>query len=102
MQIAMSSMKSKIAMVVGALLISTALVFAQGRPNGVQPITSDGETALVENGWDFTSPAGVPGFGPMRPEDDTTALLAQVLGQKSPPVVVEAAHQRRHEARSER
>jgi hypothetical protein len=39
-QIAMSSTKSKIALVVGALLISTAFVLSQERPGG-------GESALV-------------------------------------------------------
>jgi hypothetical protein len=39
-QIAMSSTTSKVALVVGALLISTAFVLAQERPGG-------GESALV-------------------------------------------------------
>ena len=44
-------------------------------PSAERP-TSDGsggphivDTALAENSWDFTDPAGVPGFGPLDPAD---------------------------------
>lgn len=71
----MSSTRSKIVLAAGALLMSTALAFAQAQP-------ADGAAAgLAENAWNFNAPAGVPGFGPMRPDDDMAALLAHALGQ---------------------
>lgn len=36
---------------------------------------------IAENQWDFTDPAGIPGFGPMRETDDLPALLAQAGGR---------------------
>jgi hypothetical protein len=78
----MSSTRSKIVAAAGALLMSTALAFAQAQP----------AAGLAENAWDFTASAGVPGFGPMRPDDDMAALLAHALGQQaSPSVIAEAA-----------
>ncbi len=35
---------------------------------------------LVENGWDFNDPYGVPGFGPMPAGEDVGRLLAQAIG----------------------
>ena len=35
---------------------------------------------LVENGWDFNDPYGVPGFGPMPAGEDVSRLLAQAIG----------------------
>jgi hypothetical protein len=35
---------------------------------------------LVENGWDFNNPHGVPGFGPMPVGEDIGRLLAQAIG----------------------
>jgi len=37
---------------------------------------------LVENGWDFNDPNGIPGFGPIQ-ADEIARLLVQVIG--SPP-----------------
>ena len=34
---------------------------------------------LVENGWDFNDPNGIPGFGPIAPRD-VAQLLARVIG----------------------
>jgi hypothetical protein len=72
------------------------LAFAQAQPadvavtNAIAP--SGAAAGLAENAWDFTASTGVPGFGPMRPDDDMTALLAHALGQQaSPPVIAEAA-----------
>ncbi len=115
----MSSMRSKITLAASASLMSTTLAFAQAQPGETDAIAgtgapvkaavtnaiapTSGAAGLVENGWDFTAPAGVPGFGPMRPDDDMAAPLAQALGrQASPPVVVEAAHQARSEPRPAR
>ena len=39
---------------------------------------------LVENGWDFNDPHGVPGFGPMPVGEDIGRLLAQVIGTPRP------------------
>jgi hypothetical protein len=36
---------------------------------------------IAENQWDFTDPAAIPGFGPMRETDDLPALLAQAGGR---------------------
>lgn len=38
---------------------------------------------IAENQWDFTDPAAIPGFGPMRAEDDLASLAAQALGTLS-------------------
>ncbi|HET7848400.1 MAG TPA: DUF3306 domain-containing protein [Pseudolabrys sp.] len=38
---------------------------------------------LVENGWDFNDPNGVPGFGPLGKED-IARLLAQAVGEPEP------------------
>ena len=35
---------------------------------------------LVENGWDFNDPYGVPGFGPMPVGENIASLLAQAIG----------------------
>lgn len=34
---------------------------------------------LVENGWDFNDPNGIPGFGPIK-ADEVARLLAQAIG----------------------
>jgi hypothetical protein len=39
---------------------------------------------LVENGWDFNDPDGVPGFGPRPQDEDVPKLLAQALGAPGP------------------
>lgn len=39
---------------------------------------------LVENGWDFNDPHGVPGFGPMPEGVDISLLLAQAIGASVP------------------
>ena len=39
---------------------------------------------LVENGWDFNDPHGVPGFGPMQVGEDIGRLLAQAIGGPQP------------------
>ena len=36
---------------------------------------------IAENQWDFTDPAAIPGFGPLRETDDLPALLAQAGGR---------------------
>jgi hypothetical protein len=41
---------------------------------------------LVENGWDFNDPHGVPGFGPMPEGVDVSLLLAQAIGAAAPQV----------------
>lgn len=41
---------------------------------------------LVENGWDFNDPNGIPGFGPIA-ADEVTRLLAQLVG--APPASAE-------------
>ncbi len=35
---------------------------------------------IAENQWDFTDPASIPGFGPLRETDDVASLMAQALG----------------------
>jgi hypothetical protein len=45
---------------------------------------------LVENGWDFNDPNGIPGFGPIA-ADDVARLLAQVIG--APPAESDAPQQ---------
>jgi hypothetical protein len=47
---------------------------------------------LAENAWDFTAPDGVPGFGPLQPNDIARLTVAQVAEQiapESPPTVAE-------------
>jgi hypothetical protein len=39
---------------------------------------------LSENSWDFTAPGGVPGFGPLQPEE-VSRLLAQAMGELDAP-----------------
>ncbi len=65
---------------------------AQENPAGqaalpsVQAPAVDAEGAViapVENGWDFTAPNGVPGFGPLPDGTDMEALLRQATGQPS-------------------
>lgn len=43
---------------------------------------------LVENGWDFNDPNGIPGFGPIA-ADEVTRLLAQLVG--APPASAETS-----------
>ena len=45
---------------------------------------------LVENGWDFNDPKGIPGFGPIN-AGDVANLLARVIG--APPAETDAAQQ---------
>lgn len=35
---------------------------------------------IAENQWDFTDPASIPGFGPLRETDDVASLMAQAMG----------------------
>jgi hypothetical protein len=35
---------------------------------------------IAENQWDFTDPASIPGFGPLRETDDVASLMAQAVG----------------------
>jgi Protein of unknown function (DUF3306) len=35
---------------------------------------------LAENQWDFTDPAGIPGFGPLAPGEGAGQLVARALG----------------------
>jgi hypothetical protein len=39
---------------------------------------------LVENGWNWNDPVGVPGFGPMPAGEDVGRLLAQAMGTLPP------------------
>jgi hypothetical protein len=39
---------------------------------------------LVENGWNWNDPVGVPGFGPMPEGEDIGRLLAQAMGTLPP------------------
>jgi hypothetical protein len=39
---------------------------------------------LVENGWDFNDPYGIPGFGPLQAGEDVGRLLAQAIGEAAP------------------
>jgi len=43
---------------------------------------------LVENGWDFNDPNGIPGFGPIA-ADEVARLLAQLVG--APPASAETS-----------
>jgi hypothetical protein len=45
---------------------------------------------LSENAWDFTAPDGVPGFGPLSPEE-ASRLLAQAMEATQPAASPEAA-----------
>ncbi len=45
---------------------------------------------LVENGWDFNDPNGIPGFGPIN-AGEVARLLAQVIG--APPAEAAAARE---------
>ena len=45
---------------------------------------------LVENGWDFNDPKGIPGFGPIN-AGDVANLLARVIG--APPAETDAPQQ---------
>lgn len=36
---------------------------------------------IAENQWDFTDPAGIPGFGPLRVGDNVQDLVAQAMGK---------------------
>jgi len=48
---------------------------------------------LVENGWDFNDPHGVPGFGPLPAGEDIGQLLAQAVG--APPLDASSAPQQK-------
>ena len=39
----------------------------------------------AENAWDFTAPDGVPGFGPLQPNDLAPLTVAQATEQITPP-----------------
>jgi hypothetical protein len=39
---------------------------------------------LAENAWDFTAPDGVPGFGPLQPNDIARLTVAQVAEEIAP------------------
>jgi hypothetical protein len=39
---------------------------------------------LAENAWDFTAPDGVPGFGPLQPNDLARLTVAQVIEPVAP------------------
>ena len=44
---------------------------------------------MAENQWDFTDPAAIPGFGPLRASDSLRQLVEQALGKlQEPPDVV--------------
>jgi len=43
---------------------------------------------LVESGWNWNDPVGVPGFGPMPAGEDIGRLLAQAMGTLPPEPVV--------------
>jgi len=49
---------------------------------------------IAENQWDFTDPTAIPGFGPLKPGDNVSQLVAQAMGKLRPPadgeVVAEA------------
>src|SRR6202007_1279079 len=36
---------------------------------------------MAENQWDFTDPGSIPGFGPMRADDDIADLVKQAMGK---------------------
>jgi uncharacterized protein DUF3306 len=36
---------------------------------------------IAENQWDFTDPAAIPGFGPLRETDHLPSIVAQALGR---------------------
>jgi hypothetical protein len=36
---------------------------------------------IAENQWDFTDPAGIPGFGPLDATDDVRDLVAKAMGK---------------------
>ena len=36
---------------------------------------------IAENQWDFTDPAGIPGFGPLEATDDVRDLVAKAMGK---------------------
>jgi hypothetical protein len=38
---------------------------------------------IAENQWDFTDPAGIPGFGPLDASHDLPKLVAQAMGDQS-------------------
>jgi hypothetical protein len=41
---------------------------------------------MAENQWDFTDPGSIPGFGPMRADDDIADLVKQAMGRLPQPV----------------
>lgn len=45
---------------------------------------------LAENQWDFTDPAGIPGFGPLEATDDVRQLVARAMGQLDDSTKVQA------------
>jgi hypothetical protein len=46
---------------------------------------------LADYDWDFNSPAGIAGFGPLRPTDDVAQLLGQMLGSDLAPATPSAS-----------
>ena len=36
---------------------------------------------IAENQWDFTDPSAIPGFGPLRAQDDIGQLVRQAMGE---------------------
>lgn len=36
---------------------------------------------IAENQWDFTDPTAIPGFGPLKADDDVAKLVAQAMGK---------------------
>jgi len=50
---------------------------------------------LVENGWDFNDPNGIPGFGPIA-ADEVARLLTQLVGAPPAPAETAAPQQAAH------
>ena len=44
---------------------------------------------LVENGWDFNAPDGVPGFGPLQMTDEMRRLVMDMIGGSNSPAKAE-------------
>ena len=66
-----------------ALLAIAALVIPQragGQTPMVEPEASSPSLGLCENAWDFNAPFGVPGFGPLRPNDIEASLALIQIG----------------------
>jgi hypothetical protein len=59
----------------------TGLPVHAGAQRAFHGVSADfGHGAIVENGWDFNDPEGVPGFGPMRLTDDPQKMIAGLFG----------------------